>query len=86
MINKRVEELQEYFKGHSKSKEQKAHTSKVQKNWKFDDLDSFYGSEMPNIFHRLCPMFALGKQFDFIDFSYLPSTFAENNVNFRFIL
>lgn len=29
MINKRVEELQEYFKGHSKSKEQKAHTSKV---------------------------------------------------------
>lgn len=26
---KRVEELQEYFKTHNKSKEQKAHTSKV---------------------------------------------------------
>lgn len=30
--NARVEQLQEYFKGHNKSKEQKAHTSKVWKN------------------------------------------------------
>lgn len=29
--NSRVEQLQEYFKGHNKSKEQKAHTSKVNK-------------------------------------------------------
>lgn len=29
--NHRVEELQDYFKTHNKSKEQKAHTSKVGK-------------------------------------------------------
>lgn len=30
--NHRVEELQDYFKTHNKSKEQKAHTSKVSKS------------------------------------------------------
>lgn len=29
MLNKRIEELQEYFRQHNKSKEHKAHTAKV---------------------------------------------------------
>lgn len=36
--NSRVEQLQEHFKTHNKSKEQKAHTSKVNK------FDVFLGS------------------------------------------
>lgn len=31
MINKRIEELQEYFRQHNRSKEQKAHTAKVRR-------------------------------------------------------
>lgn len=41
--SKRVEELQEFFKTHNKSKEQKAHTSKVkQKNMILNSLINLF--------------------------------------------